>query len=241
MSSSGHLVILQHFFGIKEPQLLLDITLHVATLFAVVLFLKNEVALLFKTVFLKDETGTGKTLLINIIISTIPTGIIGLLIEKKAAFIFASPRFVAFTLMITGFILLLPSLFKPIQQKKISYLQALIIGIAQGIAVLPGISRSGITIVTALLLGVEREMAGKYSFLASIPAIIGALILQLSQGNQEGISLGAFVLGFSSAFFSGLGALWVLFWFLKGKGGPNLHWFTPYCLLLGTSLLLWGN
>lgn len=244
ISSSGHLVVLQHFFGIKEPILLFDVVLHMGTLFAITLFLKTEIKTLltqnpFKN---KENMSTWK----NIFISLIPTGLIGLIIEKNAGFIFTSPKLVGILLIITASFLVLPSVIRLSYTEHITGFKALLVGISQGIAVLPGISRSGITIVTGLLLGINGEQAGKFSFLISCPAILGALSLELLKAYRIGnavtgsLSVHVYLLGFVSAFVVGYLSLSLLMWILKKGSHGRLHWFSPYCLSVGLLLILFA-
>jgi len=236
VSSSGHLVVLQHFFGITEPQLFLDIVLHVGTLGAVVLFLRKEILKSLQLPF-KDLSTPYNPL--YVLVALIPTGIIGLFLERKADVLFSSPSIVAVMLIITGTLLLLPKFLRFSNNPRITFLKAFLIGVAQGIAVTPGISRSGITIVVGLLLGLRGEEAGRFSFLISVPAILGALFLELKKSVDFNSNIAVYVLGLVLAFLSGLFALNLLIWLIKkGSTTGNLQYFSPYCWGLGLCLLI---
>lgn len=244
ISSSGHLVVLQHFFGIKEPIILFDVVLHMGTLFAITFFLKTEIKILLTNNPFKNKENM--TVWQNIFISLIPTGLIGVIIERKADLFFTSPRLVGILLIITSMILVLPSIIRLSYTEHITLFKALLVGISQGIAVLPGISRSGITIVTGLLLGIKGEQAGKFSFLISCPAILGALFLELLKAYKTGnvvlgsLGIHVYILGFLTAFVAGYISLALLMWILKKGSHGRLHWFSPYCLVVGLLLIVFA-
>lgn len=243
ISSSGHLVILQRFFGITEPVLLFDVVVHIGTLFAVLIFLRNEIKGLFATNPFRDVTNMRNWG--NIIIALIPTGIIGLGISKRADYLFGSTTIVGIMLLLTAFILLLPGLIVLSHSDHMNFRKAFLIGVAQGVAVIPGISRSGITIVTALLLGIRPETAGRFSFLISCPAIVGALGLELlkwhnAHNGGSSIELGAYFAGFLAAFLVGYISLNILMWVIKRGSQGRLQWFSPYCALIGLLLIIFG-
>jgi undecaprenyl-diphosphatase len=236
VSSSGHLVVLQHLFGISEPQLLLDIVLHVGTLGAVILFLRKEILKTLQLDFRDFKTPYNP---LYVLVALIPTGIIGLYIEKKADVLFSSPKVVAMMLIITGILLLIPKFLRFSNTPYMTFLKAFLIGVVQGIAVIPGISRSGSTIVVGLLLGLRGEEAGRFSFLISVPAIFGALLLEVRKGVALEFGLSVYVVGLALAFLSGLLALNLLIWLMKkGATTGNLYWFSPYCWALGLCLLV---
>lgn len=227
VSSSAHLAIFQDLFGLKNNQLLLDIVLHLGTLLAVVVFLFKDIRRLLK----------GKVLL-YIFLATAITSIV--VIRGKEFFedLFLSSKNVALPLLITGIILLCTKKFtqgrRGISDLKIG--DALWFGIVQGLAVIPGISRSGSTISTLLFRNVEREAAFKFSFLASILAILGALFFKLEAFSQVGfLEFRYMALGFLTSFLSGLLALKILLLVIRRA---YLHLFGYYCLVLAGILLL---
>ncbi|MFC1858114.1 undecaprenyl-diphosphate phosphatase [Thermodesulfobacteriota bacterium] len=197
ISSSGHLVIFQHLFGLKEPELLFDICVHVGTLFAVCVVFFREIRSILLTLIRLPKLAPSLNGLTHlyaeneeiriatlIVIGNVPTAILGLMFNKIAEQIFGSLEIVGFMLLITGALLWLTRRtgIKGRPLRAVTIKDALVIGLVQGMAILPGISRSGVTISVALFLGVDREVAGRYSFLLSIPAIIGALLQKHFQG-----------------------------------------------------------
>lgn len=245
ISSSGHLVLGQHLLGIKEPELLFDVVLHLGTLVAVVLVFRQEIiGLLIELTYLPRVVFSGKKIrqayaerpnfkmIILVLAGTVPTGLIGFLFKDGFERLFASTLAVGIALLFTGLILFLTKYAgrkgKPIERMSLG--DAVIIGVAQGLAITPGVSRSGLTICTGLFRGLNRELAARYSFLVFIPAIVGALILEI--GSMGAGTFGALDLsfGFLAAFLSGWGALVFLLKLVK-KG--KLHVFAYYCWLLG--------
>ncbi len=245
ISSSGHLVVLQHFLGFKEPILMFDIVLHLGTLLAVVTFLKTEILGILTTNPLKDRDSA--YLWLNPLLALIPTGIIGLFIEKKANYFFGSTAVVGIMFFITGLLLLLPKFIRLSYSEELTPIKALFIGVSQGIAAIPGISRSGITIITGLLFGLKGDKAGRFSFLIFCPAILGALGLEFLKAYRDrtwdpyGIPPYTYLLGFLTAFFVGYISLKGLMWVVKAGTHGRLHWFSPYCFLLGVLLLAFSR
>lgn len=252
VSSSGHLVLLQNVFGLTEPELLLDIWLHVGTLMAVFVVFFKEILSILTTLMnfprlYRQHKGLAAMFRENqdvrlaglIIFGSIPTVILGLLFHEMADRIFSSVQLVGIMLLITGTFLWLTRWTnvhgKPLNRMKVS--DALVIGLAQGLAILPGISRSGATISAALFLGIDRELAGRFSFLLCIPAIAGALILSLkSPAAYSTIPAAGIFAGTVAAGLTGFFALKVL---LKLVRKGRLYYFSPYCWLLGAIVLVW--
>ncbi|MBT9131950.1 MAG: Undecaprenyl-diphosphatase [Firmicutes bacterium] len=239
ISSSGHLTALYHFFGVEEHRLLFTICLHIGTLVAVFIFFWGDILSLFST---------QKKLGILIIIGSVPTAIMAFFLSALVERLFAEVKVVGVMLMITGVWLAIGStmssrrnLASSAKSTSLKVWQALLIGISQGAALIPGISRSGATISTALLCGTERGLSIRYSFLLSIPAILGAFLYQLKEINQAAIypefTFFTFLIGAIAAMLTGLVSLRVLSKIIiKGK----LHYFTPYCLAAGLFLFLAG-
>jgi undecaprenyl-diphosphatase len=254
VSSSGHLVLFQNLLGFKEPELLLDICLHVGTLSAICIVFFQEIRTIFVTLVhlpsLAKAAGGYKSLYkINepvrmtalIAIGTLPTALLGFIFQKMAHEIFGAVWIVGVMLMLTGLLLWLTRYVKPPGRliDRTTAKDALVIGIAQGLAILPGISRSGSTISIGLFMGIDREVAGRYSFLLSIPAILGALLLGLDPSiSQTTISAKVILMGTISAAVIGYISLKVLLHIVKrGK----LYYFAPYCWLLGCAALIWSS
>ncbi len=242
ISSSGHLVLFQSILEERTVPLLFDISLHLGTLFAILLyFLKDIKALIFSGLRLLKRRGKAadsydEKMVIWILVSNIPTAFIGLFFKDHIEKIFVSLEATGVMLIITGLFLAMNLFFKEeyAHRNDMGISRAFIIGIAQGVALVPGISRSGITIISALALGLKRELSGRFSFLISIPAIIGAMGLEIF---QEGVSQIPFIilfLGFMVSLAVGVFSLRILMWILK-RG--SLHIFSPYCILLGSFIL----
>lgn len=250
VSSSGHLVLFQHLFGLVEPELLFDISVHVGTLMAVlVVFYRDILQMLGALVQLprlvRSAGGWGALfashpeirLAAMIVVGCVPTALLGIFFAKIAEQLFGTVWLVGAALLITGTFLWFTQRQKttgrPIRQMRLK--DALVIGLVQGLAIVPGISRSGATISAALYLGVDRDLAGRFSFLLAIPAILGALVLGLdSEAFHTDLSIGTIVLGSLTAAIVGYLALVVL---LKMVRKGQLHRFSPYCWLVGLSAI----
>ncbi len=246
VSSSGHLVLFQHLFGLTEPELLFDICVHVGTLVAVLAVFRRDVSELLKTLVrapaLIGSAGGIRALfnshpefrlVVMILLGCIPTAFLGIMFAKIAEQLFGTIWLVGVALLITGTFLWFTqhqkSSGRPIHEMQPK--DALLIGLVQGLAIVPGISRSGATISAALYLGVDRELAGRFSFLLAIPAILGALVIGIdSEAFHNTLPAGTIVLGSLAAAVVGYLALVVLLKMVK-KG--QLHRFAPYCWLVG--------
>ena len=254
ISSSGHLVLFQSLFGLKEPELLFDVAVHVGTLGAVCLFyfrdLKEIIRMLFSRSVWSNQGGRfGKRageipqvrLFALIVVGTVPTVCLGIAFRPVAAILFSSIRIVGLMLLTTGLVLWLTRRTKKTGRGagELTLRDAIYIGIIQGLAILPGISRSGSTIAMGLLRGIERETAARYSFLLSIPAILGALILtcigisEATHHNNVGIILGGALVAFLVGYF----ALKLLVYMVQ-KG--SFFVFAPYCWFLGALCLVYS-
>jgi len=226
VSSSGHLVLGQDFLGINQPGNEFEIVVHLGTLFSVLIFFRTDIISLLG---FSNQKYSNRYIL-YIITGTFPAVIIGLVFKDSISLFFDNRIVVGYALIFTSFILFL-SFFKRLNNKNISFLLAFIIGCSQAIAIIPGVSRSGITICTAILLGIPSKEAAKFSFMLAIPVISGAGLLSfLDSSNITGIPIFAGLVGFFSSFFIGLIALkWLLSLLEKGK----LYYFGIYCFLIG--------
>ena len=253
VSSSGHLVLGQNFFGITEPALSFDISLHLGTLFAVVVVffgdIKGMLLALLRLTRAGGSTGRVKRLLIEdrdvrlgalILVGSVPTAIIGLILNDYAHTLFSSLFIVGGMLMVTGTFLWLTKNMTGQGRgiREVGFGTALFIGFCQGLAVMPGISRSGATIAAGLFSGLDRETAARYSFLLSMPAIVGAEILSLRESFAAGAGIDSVTLwGTLAAFVAGLFALKVL---LKIVRQGRIYIFAPYCWAAGLIAILSG-
>ena len=253
VSSSGHLALVQYFYrGLDDTDLLLDILLHLGTLFVVIIYYRQEIVDICRAVlsyipFLRPillkngETAneTEKLRLLQarkmiplIILGSVPTAMIGFFLKSIIEESFASLTVIGIALIITGTLLYLADTVKLSSppRKSLSYKDALLIGTVQGIAVFPGISRSGSTISTGIFLGIERKLAAKFSFLLSIPAIVGAVILEGKDLATLSCQLLPYILATIVAFITGYFAITAL---IKVVVQKKLSWFSWYCWLVG--------
>ena len=244
VSSSGHLTIGSTLFGIEgEENLAFTITVHVATVFSTLFILWKEVSWLFKGV-LKFQMNEETRYMLNIIVSMIPVGIVGVFFKDQVETIFGSGlTIVGCMLLLTATLLAFAYYAKPRQKEKISMLDAFIIGLAQACAVMPGLSRSGSTIATGLLLGNKKENLAQFSFLMVIPPILGEALLDVIKmiggenvmGDIPPVSL---VVGFLAAFISGsLACKWMIDIVKKGK----LIYFAIYCVIAALFCLIYAH
>jgi undecaprenyl-diphosphatase len=250
VSSSGHLVLLHQFFGLHEPALMFDLFLHIATLFAVVLMYRHDIWALITAWFgpwsssalshapeVYAERASARRLGMLLIVANLPTAVIGLTFESTFERLFTLPWAVGLALIGTGTILWCVKQFVRRPGKtQMGIAHALLLGCVQGLAITPGISRSGSTIAAALLCGIPRDMAARFSFLMSIPAILGAALLKSASLNalsSEQLSLIA--AGMLSALIVGYGALRVL---VRLVQQGDLWRFAFYCWCLGLGTIL---
>ncbi|VAX15043.1 Undecaprenyl-diphosphatase, partial [hydrothermal vent metagenome] len=200
VSSSGHLVITHHLFGMKEPAIFFDVILHLGTLLVVIWYYRADIKAALTDTYkgaaqiLKGERPSeimdrlpGFRMAIFVILGSIPTGIIGIGFRHQFEEMFASTQLVGVMLVITGLLLFTTRFVtdKKENEKRITWWIALAVGLAQGLAITPGISRSGATIAVAILLGVEREMAARLSFFLLIPALTGAILISLNHASMD--------------------------------------------------------
>ena len=237
VSSSGHLAIGSYLFGIDgEENLAFTVLVHVATVMSTCVVLWKEVDWILKGLFkfkMNDET----KYFLNIVVSMIPIGIVGVFFKDQVEEIFGSGLLiVGCCLLLTALLLTFSYYAKPRQREHISLKDAFIIGLAQACAVLPGLSRSGSTIATGLLLGNKKEKLAQFSFLMVIPPILGEALLDVlkaAKGEEAfgDISVLPLVVGFIAAFVSGcLACKWMINIVKKGK----LIYFGIYCAIAGT-------
>lgn len=236
VSSSGHLAIGSYLFGIDgEENLAFTVLVHVATVMSTFVVLWKEIDWILKGLFkfkMNDET----KYFLNIVVSMIPIGIVGVFFKDKVEEIFGSGLLiVGCCLLLTALLLTFSYYAKPRQREHISLKDAFIIGLAQACAVLPGLSRSGSTIATGLLLGNKKEKLAQFSFLMVIPPILGEALLDVlkaAKGEEAfgDISVLPLVVGFIAAFVSGcLACKWMINIVKKGK----LIYFGIYCAIAG--------
>lgn len=228
VSSSGHLVIAQKIFGFSEPPVLFDVLLHIGSLAAVIVFFVKD--------FLKLKA---KTLLL-VIIGTIPAVIAGLFLNQYIEQIFNSLKMLGYSFLITAALLFSVKLIKNKKEKdlnQINWLDSLSIGIMQAVAILPGVSRSGSTVVAGLWRGLKRETAFLFSFYLAVPAILGASALKIKDALEIGnvnLGLDVIIIGLITSFIAALISIKLL---KKVILNGQLSYFGVYCLILGLTIL----
>ncbi|MFH0877596.1 MAG: undecaprenyl-diphosphate phosphatase [Candidatus Omnitrophota bacterium] len=225
ISSSAHLVFSQTLFGVDKDILLIDVVLHLGTLLAVVTFFRKDILDV-----LKNAKMIGYILLVTVL-----TGLIGFFLKPFVEPLFTNARPVAFFLLFNGLLLLWTKKFQT-RNRPMTLADSGLLGLAQGCAVTPGISRSGLTITTLLARGFKPEEAFRISFLASLPAVFGAFLLETKAAwSTHTTAFSLLAAGFLASYASGLLALVLLIKTIKNK---QFHLFGYYCLALGTLVLL---
>ena len=231
ISSSGHLVLGKSLLGMGDLGMRLDIFLHVGTLAAILAFYWTIVWRIVKNL----EWGY----LLKVVASAVPAGVVGILFQDQLEEAFASPKMVGAALIFTGLILTATK-FLPKGTKDVSFARAILMGVAQAVAILPGVSRSGMTLAAARASGVEAEKSAEFSFLMSAPPIAGAALLQILKAGDAAtdaaeVSWGLTIYGCVLAAVVGYFSLKLLLKSLKGRW----FWlFGPYCLLAGALTLV---
>lgn len=233
ISSSGHLVILQKLLKIDLPGNLVEVSTHLGTLLSIILIYKNDIYDLISS-FKSSKT---KDYILLVVIATIPSVVFVLIAKSFILTIFESSRSVSFALIFTGIILFI-SHYGNYTIKKLNISKGMIIGIFQALAILPGISRSGMTISIALLLGIKNVEAAKFSFMLAIPAIFGAAILTLVETDLDEIDDLIFPL-IVAAFVAFLSGYYALKFLIKILNNGKFYYFSIYCIFLGIISLMY--
>lgn len=235
VSSSGHLQLAKELLGVElEENLTFDVALHAATVLSTIVVLWSEIAWLIKGLFTRGMNPE-KSYIIKLVISMIPIGIVGLLLKDQIDAMLASNYIMAVVgamLLLTATLLTFAYYAKPRQKETISYRDAFIIGLSQAVASMPGLSRSGTTIATGLLLGNRKEIVATFSFLMVLAPIMGQTLLDIVDGGFAvvGVSTAALIAGFVTAFVVGcLACRFMINIVKRGK----LIWFAIYCAVVG--------
>jgi undecaprenyl-diphosphatase len=235
ISSSGHLAFFQNIFHLRT-MIIFDIFVHVGTLFSILFFFRKELNTIINNLFKKDKDAWHLFWLL--VAGTIPAVIVGLFLNRYIEAIFSSMKLIGVSFLITSFFLLLTFFLKEKKMsfKKINWLDSLIVGFFQAVAILPGVSRSGSTMVGSLARGFKRELAFEFSFFLAIPAILGALILQIPDlGKGEFSLVGPSILGMIIAGVVGYFSLKILKKILLNS---RLWFFSFCCFFLGLILII---
>lgn len=238
VSSSGHLVLFQYLFGLHEPLLAFDVLLHAGSLLAVVLYYRKIVAETAISVFRPDRAPHGRRLIVLIVIASLPAAVIGLGFEDLIASLFQSPAAVGLFWLLTA-ALLFAAAKSASGNRTLADLtmpEALLIGLFQGLAILPGVSRSGATIVIGMIIGLQPKEAANFSFLIYIPAIFGALLLQSGDlAGTDPSQMRSFLAGAVAAAIVSYLAIAVLLRLLQRRVIRPFAW---YCLAAGLATLI---
>ena len=259
VSSSGHLALAQNLIpGFEQPGVLLDVMLHAGTLIAVVLYFRADLAGLARSAIhmaqkaksrdqdpLDPDQRDDLRLMLGIFIAQFPTAAVGLLLQDRVERLFQLPAAVGCALIVTAIVLVAGDLAARRTQEfstSPGYFQSALIGLVQGLAVFPGVSRSGATISAATALGVNPRQAARFSFLVSVPAIAGATLITALKHRDEimaftGDQLAAYLIGPLVAAVVGYVAIGAVMRLIQGR---KLVWFAPYCALVGVAAIIYG-
>jgi undecaprenyl-diphosphatase len=232
VSSSGHLVITQTVLGLNLP-LIFDVMLHVGTLFVVLIVFRKDIVNIIKAVVKRDfETDEGK-LVLFIVVGSVPIAIIGFLFHDVIESLFSNLLAVGVALIITGSVLFFSEKRKG--NRKMGIIDSLLVGLAQGAAIIPGISRSGLTVATGLLRKIDKATAFRYSFLLSVPAVIGATAMQSRDIILGNMDIAPLFLGATISMIVGYASLKLL---QKIVMNEKFHLFAYYCWTVGIAIIL---
>lgn len=248
VSSSGHLVLFEHFFGMEISGLSFEVLVNFASLLAVLFIYRSDLIQLTKNsvsyVVVSEKTQSMKKdfyFVLYLIIGTVPAGIIGVLFQDQIAAVFKGVRVIGITLIITGIALwLIRNLKGSKSDGELTLKDSIIIGLSQAVALIPGISRSGATIVSAMALGTKRDTALKFSFFLYIPVSLGGMILSISDLVHDP-RIGELFLPYTLAFIASLIASYFsLKWFINIMKKGKLGYFSIYCFIVGIAVVIFG-
>lgn len=234
ISSSGHLVLGKALLGVKEPGIRLDIFLHVGTLFAIAAFYWRVIWRILREYDWKYVA--------KIVVSAIPAGVIGVLFKDQLEEFFSSPHAVGAALLFTGIVLLATKVL-PKGEREVSFLGAIVMGVAQAVAILPGVSRSGMTLAAARASKIEAAKSAEFSFLMSAPPIAGAALLEVLKAMKENCpncpsTETAWPLVIYGGVLAAVVGYFSLAFLLKALKSDRFWMFGPYCLLAGGITLI---
>lgn len=238
VSSSGHLVLAQQFLGVKDQGITFEVLVHFGTLLSVVAYFWKELWRMLISIWppFKEEHAADRRMILLLGLASIPAAMVGFSpLEGIFEGVYEKPEVVALLLLITGVILFIPRCFTGSRgEKSVQWRSAIVMGLGQAFAILPGISRSGSTIVAGMLSGVRSSRAAEFSFLMAIPAIAGATVVKLRHlGNVDSTLMSYYAIGTVAAFASGLVAIYsVLALIRRGR----FEYFGIYCLLAGSAV-----
>ena len=228
VSSSGHLVLAQALLGVKQPGVSFEVILHLGTLLSVLVYFRRRVWSMVRAVFVPGDRE--RRTIVFLVVGTVPAALAGLLLKDLFESAFSSPRLTAVMLLVTGLVLL-SSRFAPVSRRGVTLGGALVMGLGQALAIMPGISRSGTTIVSGIWARIDPSEAAEFSFLLALPAIAGAAVLEIDTlaALQADQAL-AYLAGAVLAFLSGLVAVYVV---MKAVRTGRFDYFAYYCFAAG--------
>lgn len=234
VSSSGHLVIFQGFLGVKQPGVFFEVMLHFGTLLSVLWVFGSDLVRV-ATHFTREKKE--RHFAVMLLLGIIPTGVMGLLFKDVFMRFYESTLATGVLLLVTGCILYTLCCITPGKKHEgsMTAIDALVISVAQGLAILPGISRSGSTITSALWRGLDKETAVRFSFLVTIPVILGATVLELRDMGGQAALTGGVIYGTIAAFIAGVFAIKV---FIRLLQAGRFHYFAYYCWFAGTATII---
>jgi undecaprenyl-diphosphatase len=242
VSSSGHLVLGQHLLNVQNPDMLsFDVYVHFGTLISVCIIFRKDIGQIIVSLLHALRTNTLRSayqsneyvrLGLAVLLGTIPAGVIGLMYHDQIKEAFGDPKLVAVNMIVTGLILFTTRFTRGVEPKRLGMVSGFIVGLAQAVAILPGISRSGSTISAGLFLRLAPAMAARFSFLLSIPVIAGAALLESKTVLRQGmeIGFGPFLVGMIAAAITGYFAIKLLLRIIE-RG--RFSWFAFYCFAVG--------
>ena len=239
VSSSGHLVLGSHILGFQEQGVVFGVLLHLGTLVSVVAVFRREVAIMVGAPFLWMQNKLGEEdrhyLLwdVYVVVATIPAVVVGLFFKAQIEIMFTSVAFVCFMLILTG-LMMITARFIIDRGRPVSGGRAFLMGCGQAFAILPGVSRSGTTIFIGMLLGINRETAARFSFIMSIPAILGAAVLNLSEVISHPPAAGALLVYAAGTVAAALTGYLAIILLLDVIRKNRLQWFGYYCLAVAS-------
>lgn len=247
VSSSGHLVLARQLLHVSNPEMLsFDVYVHFGTLISVCVLFRTDIGHIVMSFWHAARTQSWKAaykaneyfrLGVAILVASVPAAIIGLMYHDQIAETFRDPKLVSVNLVVTGLFLFLTRFPKAVEGKRIGMISGFIIGIAQAVAIFPGISRSGATISTAMFLRLSPSLAARFSFLLSVPVIAGAALLESRTVVRQGMEMGfaPFIIGLIAATITGYFAIKLLLRIIE-RG--RFSWFAFYCFVVGIAGIL---
>ncbi|MED4018024.1 MULTISPECIES: undecaprenyl-diphosphate phosphatase [Sutcliffiella] len=246
ISSSGHVIIGQRLLGLEQRGLTFEILTNTASLFAICFIYRKDIARLFvHSLFFirtkKEEYKSDFMFVVFIVIGTIPAGVLGVMFGDVIAQFFTSMYTIGFTLIITGVALwLIRNLRGKKREGDLTFKDALLVGVAQAAALIPGISRSGATIITSIAVGMKQDTALRFAFMLYIPVSLGGMVLGISDlVNTPDLS--TLAIPYISAFFAALFMTYfAMKWFMGIMARGNLKYFAYYCFVVGTLLIVFN-